>query len=83
MLRLFKMALPSTIDESVSNSVQGVNSTSKCNAWPVLLEWSPMKGVAEQHAVSGARSVMNSKGIQNSNATQCEEQIGPSILTQL
>jgi hypothetical protein len=59
MLRLFKMALPSTTDESVSNSVQGVNPTSKCDAWLALPEWSPMKGGAEQYAVSGARSTMN------------------------
>jgi hypothetical protein len=86
MSRLFKMTLPSTTDESVSNSVQGANPTSKCDAWPALPEWSPMKGGAEQYVVSGARSAMNtlsSKGIQNSNATQCEEQIGLAVSTQL
>jgi hypothetical protein len=66
MPRLFKMTLSSTTDESVSNSVQGVSPKSKYDAWPALHEWSPMKGVAEQHVVSGARSAMNtlrSKGI--------------------
>jgi hypothetical protein len=85
VLQLFKMALPSMIQESTLNSVQGKKSSNMIDDWPVLSAYQCSKIKSLPSAIKQAPSAMNSRkrqGFQNSKDPCYGKTNGPACPTQ-